>query len=149
MTNNARCRCRPPPSKDRHTIGSATRYEWIDPCVAKPAGFGRALSPPTSALRPAMLDLLTAIQIACLLLLILGAPAYAVLRLYWRAEAAEYQLRNERLKSSRLEREVRQLEEALADAQRGAVEAVAAVADSSQHAPAARAAPTQRPQDRS
>lgn len=95
-----------------------------------------------------MVDLLTAIQIACVLLLALGAPAYAVLRLYWRAEAAEYQLRNERLKCSRLEREVRQLEEALDEAQRGAVEAVAAVADSPQHPPAAGAAATHQRQER-
>ena len=65
-----------------------------------------------------MFDLLTAIQIACIVLLALGGPAYAVLRLYWRAEAAEYELRNERLKSSRLEREVQELQEALAAAQR-------------------------------
>jgi hypothetical protein len=63
-------------------------------------------------------DLLTAIQIACLVLLAIGAPAYAVLRLYWRAEAAEYALRNERLKSSRLEREVQLLLQALAAARR-------------------------------
>jgi site-specific recombinase XerD len=67
-----------------------------------------------------MVDLLTAIQIACVVLLAIGAPAYAVLRLYWRAVAAEEQLRNERLKTSRLEREVRQLQEALAEAQSGA-----------------------------
>ena len=53
-----------------------------------------------------MSDLLTAIQIACLVLLAISRPIYAVLRLKWRAEAAEYALRNERLKSSRLEREV-------------------------------------------
>jgi hypothetical protein len=65
-----------------------------------------------------MSDLLTAIQIACVVLLAIGGPAYAVLQLYWRAEAAEVQLRNERLKTSRLEREVQQLQEALAEARR-------------------------------
>ena len=64
-----------------------------------------------------MSDLLTAIQIACVILLALGGPAYAVLRLKWRTEAAEYALRKERLKSSRLEREVGQLQQALAEAQ--------------------------------
>jgi hypothetical protein len=56
-----------------------------------------------------MSDLLTAIQIAYVVLLAIGGPIYAVLRLKWRAEPAEYALRNERLKSSRLEREVEQL----------------------------------------
>jgi hypothetical protein len=56
-----------------------------------------------------MSDLLTAIQIAYVVLLAIGGPIYAVLRLKWRAESAEYALRNERLKSSRLEREVEQL----------------------------------------
>jgi hypothetical protein len=65
-----------------------------------------------------MSDLLTAIQIACVIVLAIGGPGYAVLRLYWRMQAAERDLRNERLKNSRLEREVRQLEEALAEAQR-------------------------------
>lgn len=65
-----------------------------------------------------MSDLLTTIQIACLVLLAIGGPIYAVLRLKWRAEAAEYALRNERLRSSRLEREVQLLQEALAAAQR-------------------------------
>jgi hypothetical protein len=64
-----------------------------------------------------MSDLLTAIQIACIVLLAIGGPIYAVLRLKWRAEAAEYQLRNERLKSSRLAREVELLRQALAEAQ--------------------------------
>jgi len=64
-----------------------------------------------------MSDLLTAIQLACIVLLAIGGPIYAVLRLKWRAEAAEYALRNERLKSSRLEREVEQLRQALAAAQ--------------------------------
>ena len=64
-----------------------------------------------------MSDLLTAIQIACVVLLAIGAPIYAVLRLKWRAEAAEYMLRNERLKSSRLEREIQLLCQALAEAQ--------------------------------
>jgi hypothetical protein len=104
---------------------------------------------PLSALSPAMLDLLTAIQIACVVLLAIGGPGYAVLRLYWRAEAAERDLRNERLKSSRLEREVRQLEEALAEAQRGAAETVALAADSFQHPPAAGAAATHQRQERS
>jgi hypothetical protein len=62
-------------------------------------------------------DLLTAIQIACIVLLAIGGSAYAVLRLKWQAEAAEYALRNERLKSSRLERAVEQLQHALAEAQ--------------------------------
>jgi hypothetical protein len=65
-----------------------------------------------------MSDLLTAIQLACIVLLAIGAPAYAVVRIKWRAEAAEYALRNERLKSSRLEREIEQLRQALAEAQR-------------------------------
>jgi hypothetical protein len=65
-----------------------------------------------------MSDLLTAIQLACVVLLAIGGPIYAVLRLYWRAEAAEYQLRNERLKSSRLEHEVEQLRQALDETQR-------------------------------
>jgi hypothetical protein len=88
-----------------------------------------------------MVDLLT----TCAILLAIGGPAYAVLRLYWRMRAAERDLRNERLKSSRLEREVRQLEQALFEAQR----AVALAADSSQHPPAAGAAAAERPQERS
>jgi hypothetical protein len=64
-----------------------------------------------------MSDILTTIQIACIIVLAIGGPAYAVLQLYWRAEAAEEQLRNERLKSSRLEREVQLLRQALAAAQ--------------------------------
>jgi len=64
-----------------------------------------------------MSDLLTAIQIVCIVLLTIGGPIYTVLRLKWRAEAAEYALRNEQLKSSRLEREVGQLWQALAEIQ--------------------------------
>ena len=82
-----------------------------------------------------MLDLLTAIQIACVVLLAIGTPAYAVLRLYWRAVAAEEQLRNERLKTSRLEREVQRLQEALTEAQRGEVDAASATTDSSLQPP--------------
>jgi type II secretory pathway component PulJ len=67
-----------------------------------------------------MPDLLTAIQIACVLLLAIGGPAYAVLRLYWRMQAAERDLRNERLRRSRLERAVQQLAEDLAAARRNA-----------------------------
>ena len=65
-----------------------------------------------------MSSLLITIQIACLILLAIGGPIYAVLRLKWRAESAEYALRNERLRTSRLEREVEHLLQALAEAQR-------------------------------
>jgi len=82
-----------------------------------------------------MLDLLTAIQIACIVLLALGGPAYAVLRLYWRAEAAEHELRNERLRSSRLEREVQLLQEALSEARRPDVDPVTSAPDSTEHPP--------------
>ena len=81
-----------------------------------------------------MLDLLTAIQIACVVLLAIGGPGYAVLRLYWRMQAAEQDLRNERLKCSRLEREVRQLEEALAEAQRRTSDAPQDRTDAGDHA---------------
>jgi hypothetical protein len=58
-------------------------------------------------------------------LLAIGGPAYAVLRLYWRVQAAERDLRNERLRRSRLEREVQHLSDDLAKAQRSAMETVA------------------------
>jgi hypothetical protein len=88
-----------------------------------------------------MSDLLTFIQIACVVLLALGGPAYAVLQLYWRMEAAERALRNERLKSSRLEREVQQL---VADLAQAGVAAAAA----SQHPPVATTAGPERPPER-
>ena len=53
-----------------------------------------------------MADLLTAIQFACVLLLAIGGPAYALLRLYWRMQAAERGRRNERLRRSHMERKV-------------------------------------------
>jgi hypothetical protein len=71
----------------------------------------------SSDFSPVIPDLLTAIQLTCVVLLAIGGPIYGVLRLKWRAAAAEYMLRNERLKSSRLEHEVEQLRQALAEAQ--------------------------------
>jgi hypothetical protein len=94
-----------------------------------------------------MPDLLTAIQIACVLLLAIGGPAYAVLRLYWRMQAAERDLRNERLRRSRLEREVQQLAEDLAEARRGATKAVAAAADISPHPPDTGTSGIERPEE--
>jgi hypothetical protein len=67
-----------------------------------------------------MSDLLTIIQIVCVVLPAPGGPAYALLQRYWRMEAAERALRNERLKSSRLEREVQQLAADLAQARHNA-----------------------------
>ena len=92
-----------------------------------------------------MSDLLTAIQIACIILLAIGGPIYAVLRLKWRAEAAEYQLRNERLKSSRLEREVEQLRQALAEVQHPNRAPERLDADPSSHPPAEGAAGRSQP----
>jgi len=92
-----------------------------------------------------MLDLLTAIQIACVILLAIGGPAYAVLRLYWRAEAAEYMLRDERLKSSRLEREVQLLHQALAEAQRR--DTVASASDPAQDRSGVHEADAQQPSE--
>jgi hypothetical protein len=92
-------------------------------------------------------DLLTTIQIACVLLLAIGGPTYAVLQLYWRMQTAERDLRNERLRRSLLEREVKQLAEDLAEARRGATKAVAEAADISPHPPDAGTAGIERPED--
>jgi hypothetical protein len=95
-----------------------------------------------------MSDLLTIIQIVCVVLLALGGPAYAVLQLYWRMEAAERALRNERLKSSRLEREVQQLAADLAQARRGTMQADVAVSAAPQQPPVAGTAGVERPSER-
>ena len=94
-----------------------------------------------------MANLLTAIRLACVLLLAIGGPAYAVLRLYWRMQAAEQDLRNERLRCSRLEREVTQLAEELTEAQHGATKTVATAADISPHPPDAGTSGTERPEE--
>jgi hypothetical protein len=84
----------------------------------------------------------------CVVLLALGGPAYAVLQLYWRMEAAERALRNERLRRSRLEQEVQQLAADLAEARRGTMQADVAAAAASQHPRVAETAGVERPSER-
>src|SRR4051794_11034364 len=57
--------------------------------------------------------IVTTLQIACVLILVVGTPLYAVLKLKWRAEAAEKAARSQELRNASLSAELETLTEGL------------------------------------